>query len=129
MCTLSKKSSLTATTICLQEEHGKDEFLQAIQVLAPLFRFFFVLSFLSENAGGSTISIRRDILLEEAIVTHLVTGHGRDHLVNIQSGRHNLVVVNVQLRTRTYLEAITSQVASYSPAVAFISQWSGHYFG
>ena len=30
--------------------------------------------------------IHRDILLEEAIVTHLVTCHGRDHLVNIQLG-------------------------------------------
>ena len=26
--------------ICLHEVHGKDEFLQAIQVLAPRFRFF-----------------------------------------------------------------------------------------
>ena len=32
------------------------------------------------------------------------------------------------LRTRTYLEAITSQVASYSPALACISPWCGHCF-
>ena len=82
--------------------HGKDEFLLAIQVLAPRFRFFGTFILENENAGGSTFSIHRDILLEEAIVTHLVTGHGRDHgrdhLVHIQSRRHNLVVVNVQLR-------------------------------
>ena len=28
-------------------------------------------------------------------MTHLITCQGRDHLVNIQSGRHNLVIVNV----------------------------------
>ena len=79
--------------LCLQEVHGKDEYLQAIQVLAP--RFPFIVTFIldNENAGGSAISIHRDLLLEEAIVTHLVTCHGRDHLVNIQSGRHNLVFV------------------------------------
>ena len=32
--------------LCLQEVHGKDENLQAIQALAPQFRFFFILSFL-----------------------------------------------------------------------------------
>ena len=45
-------------------------------------------------------------------MTHLVTCHGRDHLVNIQFGRHNLVIVNVhfepeltlrQLRRRLHL--------------------------
>ena len=101
MCTLSQKKKeklFDSNTICLQEVHGKDEFLLAIQVLAPRFRFFGTFILENENAGGSTFSIHRDILLEEAIVTHLVTGHGRDHLVHIQSGRHNLVVVNVQLR-------------------------------
>ena len=75
--------------------HGKDEFLQAIQVLAPRFRLFG--SFLpdNENAGGSAICIDRDLLPEEAIATHVVTCQGRDHLVNIRSGRHNLVIVNV----------------------------------
>ena len=124
---VQKKLFDSNNIICLQEEHGKDEFLQAIQVLAPLFRFFLVLSFLSENAGGSTICIHRDILLEEAIVTHLVTGHGRDHLVNIQSGRHNLVVVNVhfepeltlrQLRRRLHL--IHPQWPSYPNGVGII---------
>ena len=66
----------------------------------------------NENAGGSAICIHRDILPEEAIVTHLITCQGRDHLVNLQSGRHNLVNVNVhfepelslrQLRDRLHL--------------------------
>ena len=36
----------------------------------------------NENEGGSAICIHRD-LPEVAIVPHLVTCHGRDHLVNI----------------------------------------------
>ena len=107
----------------------KDEYLQAIQVLAPRFRFFGTFISDNENAGGSAICIHRELLLEEAIVTHLVTCHGRDHLVNIQSGRHNLVIFNVHFEPELYLETITWQIASYSPALAFASQWGGHYFG
>ena len=81
--------------ICLQEVHGKDEFLQAIQVLAPRFRLFGTFLLDNENAGGSAICIHRDLLPEEAIVSHVITCQGRDHLVNIRSGRHNFVIVNV----------------------------------
>ena len=35
--------------VCLQEIHGKDEFLQAIQVLAPRFRLY---GTFNANAGG-----------------------------------------------------------------------------
>ena len=82
---LKKKLVDRKNIICLQEVHGKDEFPQAIQVWAPEFRLFG--SFLpdNENAGGPAICIHRDLLPEEALVTHLITCHGRDHLVNIQS--------------------------------------------
>ena len=98
--------------ICLQEVHGKDEFLQAIQVLAPRFRLFGTFLLDNENAGGSAICIHRDLLPEEAIVTHVVTSQSRDHLVNIRTGRHSLVIVNLhfepeltlrQLRGRLYI--------------------------
>ena len=36
-----------------------------------------------------------DLLPEDASVTHVVTCQGRDHLVNIRSGRHSLVIVHV----------------------------------
>ena len=36
------RSSLPPTTSCLHEVHGKNEYLQAIQLLAPRFRFFLV---------------------------------------------------------------------------------------
>ena len=80
---------------CLQEVHGKDEFLQAIQVLVPRFRLSGTFPPDNENAGGSAICIHMDLLLEEAIVSHVVTCQGRDHLVNVPSGRHILVFVNV----------------------------------
>ena len=68
------RSSLIPTT-CLQEVHGRDEYLQAVQVLDP--RFLFFGTFFPENAneGGSATCIHRD-LLEEAIVTHLITCQG-----------------------------------------------------
>ena len=76
--------------VCLQEVHGKDEYIQAIQVLAPRFRLFGTFLPDNENAGGSAICIHRDLPPEDAIVTHVVTCQGRDHLVNIRSGRHSL---------------------------------------
>ena len=81
--------------LCLEEVHGKDEYLQAIQVLAPRFRFFGTFISDNEHAGRSAICIHRDLLPEKAIVTHLVTCQGRDHVVNMQYGRHNLVIVHV----------------------------------
>ena len=92
--------------------HGKDEYLHAIQVLAPRFRFLVLFFPENENAGGSAICIHRDVLRDDALVTHAVTSQGRDHLVTIRSGRHNLVNVNVhfepelslrQLRDRLHL--------------------------
>ena len=96
--------------ICLQEVHGKDEFLQAIQVLAPRFRLFGTFLLDNENAGGSAICIHRDLLLAEAIVTHLVTCQGRVHNVNIRSGRHNLVIVNVHFEPELTLRQLRGRL-------------------
>ena len=96
--------------ICLQEVHGKDEFLQAIQVLAPQFRFFGTSLPDNENAGGSAICIHRDLLPEEAIVTYVITCQGRDHLVNIRSGRHNLVIVNVHFEPELTLRQLRGRL-------------------
>ena len=101
--------------LCLQEVHGKDEYLQGIQVLAPRFRFFGTLIPGIENAGGSAICIHRDLLLEEAIVTHLITCQGRDHLVNIQSGRHNLVIVNVHFEPELTLRQLRGRLRLIHP--------------
>ena len=95
--------------------HGKDEYLQAIQVLAPRFRFFGTFIPDNENAGGSAICIHGDLLPEEALVTHLVTRHGRDHLVSIQIGRHNLVIVNVHLEPELSLRQLRGRLRLIHP--------------
>ena len=52
-------------------------------MLAPRFRLFGTFIPGNENAGGSALCLHKDILPEEAIVTHLITCQGRDHIVNI----------------------------------------------
>ena len=96
--------------------------------------FFFGHFFLgNENAGGSATCIHKDMLLEEAIVTHLITCQGRDYIVNIQSGRQSPVIVNVhfepeltsrQLRERMHL--IYPHWPSYPNAVGIILCDSQH---
>ena len=49
----------------------------------------------------------RDLLPEEAIVSHLITCAGRDHIVKIQSGRQSLVIVNVHFELELTFETIT----------------------
>ena len=71
--------------------HGKDEYLQAIQVLATQFQFFGTCILDNENAGGLAICIYKDLLPDGAIVSHVITCQGRDHLVNIQSGGTTLL--------------------------------------
>ena len=39
-----------------------------------------------QNAGGSAICIHKDLLPDDAVVTHVVTCQGRDHIVNVRSG-------------------------------------------
>ena len=67
--------------ICLQEVHGKDEFLQAIRVLAPRFQLYGTLKPGNANAGGSAICIHEDLLSDDAAATHVVTCRGCDHIV------------------------------------------------
>ena len=109
-----KKLFDTNNILCLQEVHGKDEYLQDIQVLAPRFRFLVHFPE-NENTGGSAICIHRDILPEEAIVTHLITCQGRDHLVNIQSGRHNVVIVNVHIEPELTLKQLRGRLHLIHP--------------
>ena len=90
-----KKSFINNNIVCLQEVHGKDENLQAVQVLAPRFRIFGTFFPENQNAIRSAVCIHKDLVPEEAIVTHLVTCQGRDHIVHIQSGKQSLVIVNV----------------------------------
>ena len=113
--------------LCLQEVHGKDEFLQALQVLAPRFLFFGTFIPGNESAGGSSICIHKDLLADDATVTNIATCPGRDHIVSIQSERTKLVLVNVHFepevtvtRLRERLRMIVQQWPSYPNAVGLI---------
>ena len=101
--------------ICLQEVHGKDEFLQAIQVLAPRFRLFGTFLPDNENAKGSAICIHRALLSEDAIVTHEVTCQGHDHLVSIRSGQHSLVIVNVHFEPELTIRQLRGRLGIIHP--------------
>ena len=48
-------------------------------------------------------------------MTHLVTCQGRDHLVNIRSGRHNLVLVNVHLEPELSLRQLRGRLRLVHP--------------
>ena len=113
--------------LCLQEVHGKDEYLQAIQLLAPRFKFFVTFIPGNENAGGSAMYINKELLPEDAIVTHMITCQGRDYIVSRQSGRQSLVIDNVHFeseltlwRLRQRLRLITPHWPSYPNAVGII---------
>ena len=86
--------------ICLQELHGKDEFLQAVQVLVPQFLLFGTFIPNKLGAGGSAICIHKSLLPDGAIVTHVITCQGRNHIVTIHSGGS----VQCPLRARPDLE-------------------------
>ena len=49
--------------------------------------------------------IHKDILLDEALVTHTVTCQGRDHIVSIRSGCRSLVVVDVHFEPELTLKS------------------------
>ena len=86
-------------------------------------RFKLVDSFIlgNENAGGSAICIHKDCLPEDAIVTHMITCQGRDHIVNVQSGRKNIVIVFVHFEPEFTLRRLRERFASHYSALAFVS--------
>ena len=94
---------------------GKDEYLQAIQVLAPRFRFFGTFIPDNENAGGSAICINKDILPEGAVVSHVIACQGRGHLLNTQCGRHNLVIFNVHFEPELSLRQLRGRLCLIHP--------------
>ena len=92
------------------------------------FVFFLVISFLETKMQEDRPSaVTRILYLKRQLWTHLITCQGRDHIVNIQSGRQSLVIVNVhfepeltlrQLRDRLHL--INPHWPSYPNAVGII---------
>ena len=86
----------------------------------------------NENAGGSATCIHKDLLREDALVTHMITYEGRDHFVNMKSGRKRLVIVNVHYepdfalrRLREKFRSIAPHWPSYPNVVGiFLGDWN-----
>ena len=95
--------------------HGKDEFLQTIQILAPRFRLYGTFVPGNANAGGSAICIRKDLLPDDAVVTHVITCQGRDHIVNVRSGYQSLVIVSVHFEPELTLGSLRERLRLITP--------------
>ena len=67
------------------------------------------------NAGGSAICIHKDLLSGDAVVTHVITCEGRDHIVNVRSRCRNLVVVNVHLEPELTLRILRERLHLITP--------------
>ena len=104
--------------ICPQETLGKDEFLQALQVLHTQFRMFRTFVTDNVNAAGSAIFIPEHILSDHAVVTHDVTCQGRDDIIRLQSGENASVVINVHFEPDLILRSLREKlrrIASHWP--------------
>ena len=61
------------------------------------------------------ICIHEVLLPDDAVVTHLVTCQGRDHIVNVRSGCQSLVVANVQFEPELTLRSQRERLRLISP--------------
>ena len=116
--------------ICLQEEHWKDAGYSGIGSAIPAIWYVY-----TRQCKCRRLS-HKDLLLDDAIVTHVVTRQGRDHIVSVLTGCRNLVIVNVhfepeltlrglrarsRLITHTGLTILTPMARSWETAI-FASQ-------
>ena len=76
----------------------------------------FLVPFIPDNeyAGGSAVCIHKELLPEETIVTHLITCQGSVRVVYIQSGRHNLVLVNAHSESELSLRQFRGKCISFT---------------
>ena len=67
------------------------------------------------NTGGSAICIQKDLLPDDAVVKHVVTCQGRDHIVSIRSGRGKFVVVNAHSEPELTLRSLRERLRLITP--------------
>ena len=84
--------------------------------------------FVHENAGGSANCIHKDLLPDDATVTHIVTCQGRDHIVSFQSEWTNLVIVNVHFGPELTLRRLRERLRLITPhwphiPMLWVSSW------
>ena len=96
--------------ICLQEIHGKNEFLQNSTIPAI---WHIHTNYL--NAGGSAICIHNSILPDGAMKTRVITCQGREHIVTTHSGTSVLVAVNVHFEPDLTLRSLRERLRLITP--------------
>ena len=65
--------------------------------------------------GGSATCTRKDLLPDDAVVTHVLTCQGRDHIVNVLSGCRSLLVVNVHFEPELTLRSLGERLCLITP--------------
>ena len=60
-------------------------------------------------------NIHIHLLPDDAVVTHVVTCQGRDHIVNVRSGCHGLVIVNVHFEPELTLRSLHDRLCLIIP--------------
>ena len=61
------------------------------------------------------ICIHKHVLPDDAVVTHVVTFQGRDHIVNVRSGCQSLVIVNVHFEPELTLRSLRERLCLIIP--------------
>ena len=62
------------------------------------------------NAGGSAICIHKKLFLDGAVISHVITCQGRDHIVSNHSGDSILVTVNVHFEPDLTLRSLRERL-------------------
>ena len=75
---------------------------------------YLVRSYQTMSAGGSATCIHKNLLPDGAIVTHVITCQGRDHIVTIQSG-DCVLVVNVHFEPDLTLRGLRERLRLVTP--------------
>ena len=89
--------------------------LQAVQVLVSQFRLCGAFILNNSSAGGSAICIHENLLPAGAIVTHVITYQGSDHIVTIHSGGSVLVGANVLFEPDLTLSSLRERLRLITP--------------
>ena len=67
------------------------------------------------NAGGSAICIHKNLFPGGAVISHVITCQGRDHIVSIHSGDSILVIVNVHFEPDLTLRSLRERLRLIFP--------------
>ena len=93
----------------IQEREQKWKMLKNTGENTQLFQIF------NLNAGGSAICIHKKLFLDGAVISHVITCQGRDHIVSIHSGDSILVVVNVHFEPDLTLRSLRERLLLIFP--------------